>query len=198
MELIVVRHGQTPGNAQKRYVGALDQPLSDKGRQEAREAGVFDNVELVYVSFMQRAKQTAAIMFPNARQVEVRGVEEMDFGVFAGRSADEMVDDPEYRAWVDSYCLAQCPGGEARDQFTKRVCDALERLLREADARGEQRVILVAHGGTMMASLGTFGDGSREYYEWLVGNCESYRIDVDLSGEKPAFTVLESGHLDFS
>lgn len=195
MELVLVRHGQTPGNAARCYVGALDQPLSERGFEQAREAGSFDDVALVYVSTMLRARQTASIMFPNARLVEVPGVQEMDFGVFGGRSADDMADDADYRAWVDSYCTLPCPGGESRDEFTDRVCTSLEGLLRAAEKRGESRVILVAHGGTMMASLSRFGDGSRSYYEWNVGNCECYLIDVDLSGDVPSFAVKAEGKL---
>ena len=198
MELVLIRHGQTPGNALRRYVGALDQPLSENGRAEARDAGQFPDVPLVYVSKMRRAQETAAIMFPNARQVEVPGVEEMDFGVFADRSADDMADDPDYQAWVESWCTLPCPGGESRDELTDRVCESLEAFLRDAQERGEARVILVAHGGTMMASLSRFGDGSRSYYEWLVGNCEGYRLAVDLSGAHPTFTIIDSGKLDLS
>ena len=183
MELLIIRHGQTPGNSQRRYVGAIDQPLTELGREQARAAGVFPNIERVYVSTLRRTHETASILFPNASQVVVDGVQEMDFGVFAGRSADEMQDDDEYRAWVDSYCTAPCPGGESRDGFTDRVCASLERLLREAHARRERRVILVAHGGTMMAAFDRFGDGSRSYYEWHVGNCEGYLADVRFGGD---------------
>ena len=197
MQLVLIRHGQTPGNAAHQYVGALDQPLSEKGRAQAAAAGVHPDVSLVYVSTMRRARETAQIMFPNARFVEVDGVQEMDFGDFAGRSANEMADDAAYCAWVDSYCTLPCPNGESRDEFTDRVCDALEALLRAADARGEQRVVLVAHGGTMMASLSRFGDGSRDYYEWLVGNCEADLLDVDLAGDAPVFEVLGEGAVSF-
>ena len=67
MELVLIRHGQTPGNAARQYVGALDQPVSEKGREEARDAGPFPNIPLVYVSKMRRAQETASIMFPNAK-----------------------------------------------------------------------------------------------------------------------------------
>ena len=120
----------------------------------------------------------------------------MDFGAFAGRSADDMENDPDYQAWVESWCTLPCPGGEAREEFTDRVATSLEAFLRDAQERGESRVILVAHGGTMMASMSRFGDGSKDYYEWLVGNCEGYRLAVDLSGEVPAFTVVDSGKLE--
>ena len=179
MQLVLIRHGQTPGNAAHQYVGALDQPLSEKGRAQAAAAGVHPDVSLVYVSTMRRARETAQIMFPNARFVEVDGVQEMDFGDFAGRSANEMADDAAYCAWVDSYCTLPCPNGESRDEFTDRVCDALEALLRAADARGEQRVVLVAHGGTMMAALSRRGRPEREYWNWQLPCGCGWMLDYD-------------------
>lgn len=191
VELVLIRHGQTPGNGRHEYVGVLDQPLSEEGRAQALAAGVDERVERVYVSKLARTHETAAIMFPQAEQVVVEGIHEMDFGAFAGRSADDMVDDAAYRAWVDGGCEGQCPGGESRDVFTDRVCAALERLLREAAARGERRVVMVAHGGTMMAALSRFGDGSRSYYEWLVGNCEGYSIAADVVPGRVSFARVQ-------
>jgi len=187
IELVIIRHGQTPGNGARQYVGALDQPLSDEGRRQAHEAPSHPEVARVYVSPLRRTHETAAILFPNAEQVVVDGVQEMDFGDFAGRSADDMEHDEAYRAWVDGNCEGRCPNGESRDEFSDRVCDAMERFLREAATRGERRVYLVAHGGTMMASLWRFSAEQRDYYAWHVPNCSGYRIRVDLTGEKPVF-----------
>ena len=179
VELVLIRHGRTPGNDERRYVGVVDQPLSEKGREQAQAAEHHDDVARVYVSKLRRTHETAAIMFPNAEQVVVEDIHEMDFGTFAGRSAAEMSDDPEYRAWVDSECTAQCPGGEAQGAFTDRVCAALEELVRQAAARGERQLVVVAHGGTMMAFLSRYGnDPSKKYWDWLVGNCEGYRIGL--------------------
>lgn len=189
LELVIVRHGQTPGNARRRYVGAIDEPLSAEGRAQAQAATPFPQVARVYVSPMRRARETAAIMFPHAEQVVVEGVQEMDFGVFGGRSADDMESDADYTAWVQGNCEARCPGGESRDEFTDRVNDALDRLLRDARERGERRVHLVAHGGTMMAALSRHAAEDRGYYGWLVGNCEGYLVDVAFteSGDVSAF-----------
>ena len=187
LELVIIRHGQTPGNRERRYVGALDQPLSDEGRKQAQEkiaayAALLPDVERVYVTTLRRTHETASILFPGVQQIVVEGIQEMDFGQFAGRTADEMADDAAYREWVEGYCEGPCPGGEAKPEFTDRVCDSLSRMLRGAWARGERRVVLVAHGGTMMASLSRFSaDEQRSYYEWNTGNCEGYRIDVRFS-----------------
>ena len=176
IEFVLIRHGRTPGNEAHQYVGVLDQPLSETGRAQAHAAGVRPDVSRVYVSAMRRSQETAAIMFPNAEQIIVEGVHEMNFGTFAGRSADDMVDDAEYRAWVDGECEGRCPGGESQRDLTERVCTALERLLLDAASRGEQQVVMVAHGGTMMSFLDRYAPGQRKYWEWLVGNCEGYRI----------------------
>lgn len=178
MELIVLRHGETPGNAQRRYVGAMDQALSKRGREQARAAGVFPEERLVYVSEMLRARQTARIMFPCARLVEVPGVHEMDFGAFAGRTADEMADYPPYRAWVEGNCEGRCPGGESREEFIERICTAVTAFCNGLLQRGEERAVLVAHGGTLMAALYRLARERRDYYDWLPGNCGGYRMDV--------------------
>ena len=192
LELVLIRHGKTPGNEAKKYVGVIDQPLSDAGREQALEAGAHDEVGRVYVSRLRRTHETAALMFPHAEQVVVEGIEEMDFGDFAGRSPDEMADDPAYRAWVDGMCEGACPHGESQGSFTDRVCDALEQLLRDAAARGEERIVMVAHGGTMMAFLSRYGnDPSKQYWEWLVGNCEGYRLGIDVSADGITLASIE-------
>ena len=196
LEFIIIRHGQTPGNAERRYVGVLDQPLSDEGRaqalaQKAAISRALPDVDRVYVSSLRRTHETAAILFPDVDQVVVEGIQEMDFGDFAGRTADEMADDDAYRAWVEGNCEEACPNGESKPEFTDRVCDSLQRMLHDAADRGERRVVLVAHGGTMMASLSRFADERREYYEWLTGNCEGYRIRVELSDTGMAFRDID-------
>lgn len=180
MELVIMRHGQTPGNSERRYVGVIDQPLSELGREQALAAGICPNIERVYVTPLSRTHETASLCFPNAEQIVVEGLQEMNFGVFAGRTADEMEDDPDYRAWVDGMCEGQCPGGESRAQATARICRALGGLVRQVQASGGQRAIVVAHGGTMMSALSAYciDKPKRDYYEWLTGNCEGWRVQA--------------------
>ena len=175
-----MRHGATSGNERRQYVGWLDHPLSSAGREQARAVGVCPQVERVYVTPLCRTHETADICFPNAEQIQIEGLQEMDFGEFSGRTADEMVDDAAYRAWVDGMCLDSCPGGESRDQATERICRTLTALLHHCEAAGEQRVILVAHGGTIMSAFSEFSvdHPERDYYEWLPGNCGGYRAEA--------------------
>ena len=183
IELVIMRHGATKGNEERRYVGALDHPLSPLGCAQAVAAGIHPEIDRVYVTTLVRSQQTAAICFPCAQQVIVDGLQEMNFGVFAGRSADEMVDDADYRAWVDGMCEGVCPGGESRAQATSRICRALGRLIARAQQAGEARLVVVAHGGTMMSALSSYciDTPKRDYYEWLTGNCKGWRVKARLT-----------------
>ncbi len=102
MLIYLLRHGQTEYNAQKRYQGQRDIPLSPEGAAQLRRAD-FDP-DVVYVSTLQRTSQTARILFPEAKLVPVDGLKEMCFGSFEGRNFIEMEKDPEYQAWVKANC----------------------------------------------------------------------------------------------
>lgn len=138
MLIVLLRHGQTAYNEQRRYQGAADVPLSPAGRAALKKADF--ETETVYVTPLCRTAQTARILFPHARQIVVPALREMDFGVFEGRTYDEMKGDAAYCAWLDSGCESACPNGESKAVFCKRVCRAFEKLADEALARGDERL----------------------------------------------------------
>ena len=154
MKLIVelIRHGETELQAQGRYQGSVDVPLSGEGRRKlsagrgslpakrenlsaGREflstGGIYRDPAVVYVSPLKRARETASILFPKAVQVVIPGFSEMNFGKFEGRNYKEMENDPDYRAWVEGMCLGKCPGGESRAEFCARTCEAFLEVLRQ-------------------------------------------------------------------
>lgn len=178
MELLLLRHGQTAGNLERRYVGRTDEPLSPAGRAAASASGVDGELELVYVSPLVRARETAAIRFPNARQTVLPDLREMDFGAFEYRTADEMIHDAAYSAWVEGGCTAPCPGGEGLGDFRARSCRGFARAAEDAMARGLERLVVVAHGGTVMAVMSRFACPARPYFDWAVGCCGGYRAQL--------------------
>ena len=130
MKIYLLRHGVTIYNTEKRYQGQRDIPLSTQGRAALRRADF--TPEVVYVSPMTRARQTAAVLFPDSRLVIVPGLREMDFGTFEGRNYVEMENDPDYLAWVASNCESPCPDGEKKEDFAARSCGVFARLLDQA------------------------------------------------------------------
>lgn len=182
MQVTLIRHGQTSGNALRRYIGSTDEPLSAQGAALCAQCGADAERETVYVSPMLRTRQTASILFPAARQVAMDGLREMDFGDFEGRSADEMTDDPAYRAWVEGQCLAPCPNGEGQRDFTRRVCAAFSAALDDAQAQGAPDAVFVVHGGTIMSVLSAMSRPAGEYYSYACGNCGGWRCTARQEG----------------
>ena len=69
MKVWLLRHGRTAYNREQRYQGLRDIPLSPEGEAELRQADFAP--EAVWVSPLCRARRTAEILFPSARQVVV-------------------------------------------------------------------------------------------------------------------------------
>lgn len=176
MRIELVRHGRTRLQEEHRYVGSTDDPLSLEGARGLSVART--HPKQVYVTTLQRTAQTAAIIWPDAEQIVVPGLEEMDFGVFEGHTHAELEDDSAYRDWLDSGCKERCPGGEKLDEYCERVCTAFSQLLDDAAPRGERALTIVAHGGTMMAVMDRFCTTTRPFFDWQLPWGCGYLLDA--------------------
>ena len=184
MHIRLIRHGMTASNAERRYVGSTDEPLCEEGRAEAERHAKDLSLERVYVSPLSRARETASILFPNAEQIVVGDLREMSFGVFEGRTADEMEHDPAYRAWVDGLCKDAPPGGDSQEGFHRRVADAFAATI--GSAEGDP--VFVIHGGVIMAILEMFAEPKRGFFEWLLPNLGGYAADCEKQDGVPVLT----------
>jgi alpha-ribazole phosphatase len=190
MKIYLLRHGETDYNAQQRYQGWRDIPLSAAGRAALRRAPL--SPKTVYVSPLCRAVQTARLLFPNAELVPVDDLREMHFGAFEGRNYREMADDPAYRAWVDSGCEDPVPGGERKADFSARVCAAFAPLVDRALEAGEQTLVIVAHGGTQMAVMERYALPRQAYYTWRAPNGGGYVLSAERWREEHTLALLDA------
>ena len=190
MKIVLIRHGQTAGNALGRYIGATDEPLSEEGLLKARAVTPDLSIETVYVTPLLRTVQTASILFPQAERVIVPGLREMDFGAFENRSWKDMENDVSYRAWVDSGCTAPCPGGEGMAGFAERVGRCFYKLVQNAAAEGRETVYIVAHGGTLMAVLSLFAEDKQPYYSYGANNLTGWEAVARFEGDTLILTEL--------
>ena len=148
--LLLVRHGQSEWNAENRWQGQADPPLSELGEEQARDAAgrlremAFSSV---VTSDLRRARRTAEIL---AEALQVRldvdpGLREIDVGDWTGltRSEIEAQWPGELAAWSEG--RSESPlGGEARTHLVERARASLARLA--ADASPGDRVLVVTHG----------------------------------------------------
>ena len=156
MLIYLLRHGLTAYNAEKRYQGQRDIPLSPEGRAQLRQADL--RPRTVYITPLCRTRQTAEVLFPDADLVEVR--------------------DPDYLAWVNANCESPCPDGETKAVFSERVCKAFSALVDQALADGEETLVILAHGGTQMAAMERYALPHADYYHWCAPNAGGYLLDA--------------------
>ena len=157
--VLLLRHGETEGNALGRYIGVTDESLTPAGRERVLRLRC-PGVARLYASPLRRCLQTASLAYPGLRPELVEDLRECDFGAFENKSFLELRGDPRYQQWVDSGGTLAFPGGECRESFIQRCADAFLSLdLREDTA-------LVAHGGTLMAVMSRFALPQGGYFDF--------------------------------
>ena len=174
MEIVLIRHGRTPSNDARRYLGRKDEPLSPGGREHARTllSSGLPPVERVFSSPLKRCLETAAIAYPAHVPVVVPEFVEIDFGCFEGRTHDQLTaEEPAYTAWLASGGMGAIPGGETQTELRTRCRAGFLRMT--AAAAGMGRIAVVVHSGVIMAILAEFARPPRAFYDCFVQNCQS-------------------------
>lgn len=149
-ELVLIRHGETAWNRERRMQGQTDTPLSEIGHAQARALGermARDAFTTIYSSDLKRAWDTAAAIarLSGHEIVSEPRLRERTFGVFEGLSYDEMTQ--RYPAEHARFSLREpdyaVPGGESPRQFFERSLACLEDI---AAAHPGETVLVVTHG----------------------------------------------------
>jgi broad specificity phosphatase PhoE len=147
--LILVRHGESTWNAEKRLQGQLDPPLSERGREQALAlAPILDGVPpgRVISSDLSRARETADLLGLDVGRYDARW-REIDVGEWGGKTAAEIdAQSRELTNWRGGTRVAA--GGEPWEAFTARVAEAVDELV---DAGGPWLVI--CHGGCIRVAV---------------------------------------------
>lgn len=136
--VIMVRHGESQGNAEGFFAGQTDIPLTPLGVQQAERTAEYlkdRQIDRIYSSDLIRSMQTAA---PTARMhaldiIPERGLREIYGGRWEHVPYGELTERfPEDRAaWKAHIGLARASGGESVAEVAERVRKTVERLVRE-------------------------------------------------------------------
>lgn len=189
IKLIMIRHGKTKGNLEKRYIGTTDEPLCEQGKDELTnkcetEAYAYvKNCDVLFCSPLERCIETAQLILPDQQPVMVEEFHEMDFGKFENKNYQELNGDTDYQAWLDSDGMISFPGGESREKFQDRCRHGMEwvwRYLQEHKIGDDAIVVLVIHGGTIMSLLDDYADDGGSYYDYQCENLGGYLCECVL------------------
>ncbi len=126
LRLTLIRHATTALNEARRYQGASDPPLSERGRMESARLRIrlqgecFDRV---FTSDRRRCTETAALAFPSTLAEPEPRLRELDFGRWDGRTYEECLaqDGQHFERWIAAPDQEAAPGGEGFEEFTGRV-----------------------------------------------------------------------------
>ena len=200
MKLIAIRHGETEWNVQKREMGQLDSPLTERGIHQAQAIATRLSrcrIDALYSSDLGRAVRTARII-SSAIGIEPlidTGLRERNMGIFQGLTKAEMTEQfplqyAEYRRVGHTFRIPEGESGE--DRLVRSV-----QVLSEIAARHvNQTVVVVTHGGFLMGFfehvLGMApGNGRRFMRDNAAFNCFEY-----MDGTWRLETWNETSHLD--
>jgi broad specificity phosphatase PhoE len=157
MRLLLVRHGATFENEQKRYLGQIDVPLSPLGAQQAARLGEYlarEPVDAIVSSDLVRARDTASAIarYHSVSVVVDSDLREIARGVWEGATYAEVKS--RYadllKKWRRAPAQCQIPGGETLGQVRDRAVRALERSHSRAP---DGLVVWVTHTGVIQVLL---------------------------------------------
>jgi len=160
MNLILVRHGATAYNAQRRFQGQSDVPLSDEGlAQAARLAARLrdEPVDRIYTSDLLRARQTAAAIAVTHRIEPITDtrLREFAFGAWEGLTWAEILAERPHLSEANWH-HAQLYAPEGGENFDS-VCARVRSFFDEVAAQRLNDVVVVTHAGALHALLSVFG-----------------------------------------
>lgn len=161
LRLLLVRHGTTKANQEKRFLGRLDLPLSEQGEEEVKALATrLNNEKISHVisSPLLRARQTAAVIAA-AHNLPVTIDErlvELDYGIWDGLTWEEVgrLDLAGREAWLQDGVSYAPHGGETMSAVATRVSAALEEWRATINPEAGP-VVAVFHGAALAAALCT-------------------------------------------
>ena len=179
MNLTLIRHGLTEGNLRRLYYGSTDIPLTETGIAALRElkaAGGYPAAERYYTSGMRRAEQTFSLLYGDVPHEVWPDLREISFGIFEGKSYDELNGRADYAAWLAGDWFGNVPpGGESFAQAQARILAGLARMQAQ-----REDILAVVHGGTVLTIMqALFPEEEKNGYEWQPRPGGGYRLDLE-------------------
>jgi 2,3-bisphosphoglycerate-dependent phosphoglycerate mutase len=202
-QVLLIRHGQSEGNAEGRFGGHTATPLSQRGRKQAEATArmlASDSLTAIYSSDLPRAIETAE---PLARLtgLKIQSTEafrERSVGVMEGLAfADAAEQHPEQYAALQRRDFDQVlVGGESYRQLLDRARSKLDEAICQ---NGNGKIAVFSHTGTIcILALHLMGalDGPELKPVWIASsNCGITRFELREDGFVRVLTVNDTRHL---
>lgn len=160
MEIILIRHGETSWNVERRLQGNKDISLNENGFRQAKErARYFLNKKIIpdkiFCSNKIRAKQTAQVIAKKffLDVFEIEGIEEISFGNWEGYRWDDLTKyfEVSFEEWNKNKKTSKSHGGENYIDVKNRVIPVLKNIYEKS--KESDTIFVVTHGAIIMTIL---------------------------------------------
>jgi phosphoserine phosphatase len=183
LRLLLVRHGETNWNRDKRFQGQIDVPLNDNGRLQSQQAGAFLKaipIDYALSSPMLRPKETAEIILQQGHANVAMAFDdnlcEISHGLWEGKLEEEIEQGFPglLKQWQEAPETVQMPEGENLEQVWQRAIAAWQALLTTYASKHPDQVttvLVVAHDAINKAILCYLaGCGTEGFWAFKQGN----------------------------
>jgi len=159
MKLLLVRHGETDWNLERRYQSYSDIQLNQAGIQQAQALArrlSKEKIDIIYSSDVSRAVETANYISREQEPVPAIRCDsrwrELAFGKWEGLNHTEIQAQwqTEVNAWYEDPVNISPPEGETMLQMSDRVRSALNEVQKKNE---DETILIVSHGGTIQILL---------------------------------------------
>ena len=191
MELYIVRHGTTDWNAEKKFQGAKDIELNEKGRKLAAELGkrldaAGTDFDCIYSSPLIRAYETACLIRGHKIYPIIKNhlLTEISFGDLEGLPYDEWIntDHPRKYFFTEPTRYQPPEGGETFESVYERTKRFVQTVIEPIyQTKPDSRIMIVGHGALLAGMMCYLDNHGIENY-WgngLKGNCEETVYNFD-------------------
>lgn len=178
IRIILIRHGMTEFNEQKKYMGYTDEPviferLNDyKHLQLALED---EQIDAIYSSDLIRCQQTASYLFGEDAYLDER-LREIHFGDWEGKTYEQLKDIPAYCNWLSNWETECIPNGECGPAFCERILAFLQEHVLMGSNLGKT-IAIVSHGGVIRHIVASLCE-NMEYWDVHVNFGQAIVLEV--------------------
>jgi broad specificity phosphatase PhoE len=158
MEKIIylIRHGETDhNNDRNKFSGISEIPLASNGKEQCKKLSVFfekkDDVEVVFTSPLNRAVESAKLIFPKYSPIVIDGLKEFNYGTYEGVPQEELLEnDPIVAQWQTQPADITFPEGGNIRQHAKNSFTAFLELVKNSE---NEIVACISHKTTIRLLL---------------------------------------------
>jgi 2,3-bisphosphoglycerate-dependent phosphoglycerate mutase len=192
-QLVIFRHGQSLWNLENKFTGWVDVDLSEKGIEEAKNAGkklAGWQFDFAYASALHRAQKTLQLALeaanhPHIAPIHDKALNERMYGDLQGLDKAETAKkygEEQVKIWRRSYDIPP-PNGESLKDTAERVIPYFEKEI-VPKLKAGKNVVIAAHGNSLRALIMYLEKMSpEEILEFEIGTAQprAYTLDENLN-----------------